>query len=133
MKPHFLFMKREEIKDDLVDKAKKVLDEQMTHREKMEEKALTNKDSSKEGEWKKEEIDFLKNNRTEMSNEELEDFFLEEKFETDWKPFSRTEERYILESFGTTETEQIAEALNRDVEQIEKKIKMMGLDVEQIK
>lgn len=126
-------MKREEIKDDLVDKAKKVLDEQMTHREKMEEKALTNKDSSKEGEWKKEEIDFLKNNRTEMSNEELEDFFLEEKFETDWKPFSRTEERYILESFGTTETEQIAEALNRDVEQIEKKIKMMGLDVEQIK
>lgn len=133
MKPHFLFMKREEIKDDLVDKAKKVLDEQMTHREKMEEKALTNKDSSKEGEWKKEEIDFLKNNRTEMSNEELEDFFLEEKFETDWKPFSRTEERYILESFGTTETEQIAEALNRDIEQIEKKIKMMGLDVEQIK
>jgi len=126
-------MKREEIKDELVDKAKKVLDEQMTHREKMEEKALTNKDSSKEGEWKKEEIDFLKNNRTEMSNEELEDFFLEEKFETDWKPFSRTEERYILESFGTTETEQIAEALNRDVEQIEKKIKMMGLDVEQIK
>ncbi len=126
-------MTREEIKDDLVDKAKKVLDEQMTHREKMEEKALTNKDSSKEGEWKKEEIDFLKNNRTEMSNEELEDFFLEEKFETDWKPFSRTEERYILESFGTTETEQIAEALNRDVEQIEKKIKMMGLDVEQIK
>jgi len=126
-------MKREEIKDELVDKAKKVLDDQMTHREKMEEKALTSKDSSKEGEWKKEEIDFLKNNRTEMSNEELEDFFLEEKFETDWKPFSRTEERYILESFGTTETEQIAEALNRDVEQIEKKIKMMGLDVEQIK
>ncbi len=126
-------MRREEVKDELVDKAKKVLDDQMTHREKMENKALDSEDSKEEGEWNKQEIEFLKNNRTEMSNEELEEFFLEEKFETDWKPFSRTEERYILESFGTTETEQIAEALNRDVEQLEKKIKMMGLDVEQIK
>ena len=126
-------MRREEVKDELVDKAKKVLDDQMTHREKMENKALNSEDSKEEGEWNKQEIEFLKNNRTEMSNEELEEFFLEEKFETDWKPFSRTEERYILESFGTTETEQIAEALNRDVEQLEKKIKMMGLDVEQIK
>jgi tRNA U54 and U55 pseudouridine synthase Pus10 len=126
-------MRREEVKDELVDKAKKVLDDEMTHREKMEKKALDSEDSKEEGEWNKQEIEFLKNNRTEMSNEELEEFFLEEKFETDWKPFSRTEERYILESFGTTETEQIAEALNRDVEQLEKKIKMMGLDVEQIK
>lgn len=126
-------MRREEVKDELVDKAKKVLDDEMTHREKMENKALDSEDSKEEGEWNKQEIEFLKNNRTEMSNEELEEFFLEEKFETDWKPFSRTEERYILESFGTTETEQIAEALNRDVEQLEKKIKMMGLDVEQIK
>lgn len=126
-------MRREEVKDELVDKAKKVLDDQMTYREKMENKALDSEDSKEEGEWNKQEIEFLKNNRTEMSNEELEEFFLEEKFETDWKPFSRTEERYILESFGTTETEQIAEALNRDVEQLEKKIKMMGLDVEKIK
>ncbi len=126
-------MRREEVKDELVDKAKKVLDDQMTHREKMEDKALTSKNKSAEGEWKKEEIDFLKNNRSEMSNEELEEFFLEDKFETDWKPFSRTEERYILESFGTTDTENIAEALNRDVEQVEKKIKMMGLDVEGLK
>ena len=126
-------MRREEVKDELVDKAKKVLDDQMTHREKMENKALDSEDSKEEGGWNKQEIEFLKNNRTEMSNEELEEFFLEEKFETDWKPFSRTEERYILESFGTTESEQIAEALNRDVEQVEKKIKMMGLDVEEIK
>ena len=126
-------MRREEVKDELVDKAKKVLDDEMTHREKMENKALDSEDSKEEGEWNKQEIEFLKNNRTEMSNEELEEFFLEEKFETDWKPFSRTEERYILESFGTTESEQIAEALNRDVEQVEKKIKMMGLDVEELK
>lgn len=116
------------MKDELVERAKKVLDEQMTHREKMEDKAFD--DKGKGGTWSKEEIEYLKNNRTEMSNEELEDFMLEDDFDTDWKPFSRTEERYILESYGTSGAEEIAEALNREVDQIEKKIKMMGLDVE---
>jgi hypothetical protein len=120
-------MEPDDVKDELVDKAKKVLDEQMTHRKKMEEKAFS--DKGKGGSWSQEEIEYLKNNRTEMSNEELEDFFLDEGSETDWKPFSRTEERYILESFSTSSEEELAEALNRDVEQIEKKIKMMGLDV----
>jgi hypothetical protein len=120
-------MEPDDVKDELVDKAKKVLDEQMTHRKKMEEKAFS--DKGKGGSWSQEEIEYLKNNRTEMSNEELEDFFLDEGSETDWKPFSRTEERYILESFSTSSEEELAEALNRDVEQIEKKIRMMGLDV----
>ena len=124
-------MKREEIKDELVDEAKKVLDEQMTHREKMEKKALNENEPGNDQDWSKGEIEFLKNNRTELSNEELEEVMLGDEFDTsaDWKPFSRTEERYILESFGTTDIEQIASGLNREVEQVEKKIKMMGLDV----
>ncbi|MFO7793425.1 MAG: hypothetical protein R6V35_00415 [Candidatus Nanohaloarchaea archaeon] len=125
-------MKREEIKDELVDEAKKVLDEQMTHKEKMEKKALNKNETGNDTEWSKGEIEFLKNNRTELSNEELEEFMLGDEFDTsaDWKPFSRTEERYILESFGTTDTKNIASGLNRKVEQVEKKIRMMGLDVD---
>ena len=125
-------MKREEIKDELVDEAKRVLDEQMTHKEKMEKKALNENEAGNDTEWSKGEIEFLKNNRTELSNEELEEFMLGDEFDTsaDWKPFSRTEERYILESFGTTDVENIASGLNREVEQVEKKIRMMGLDVD---
>jgi len=125
-------MKREEIKDELVDEAKRVLDEQMTHKEKMEKKALNKNEAGNDTEWSKGEIEFLKNNRTELSNEELEEFMLGDEFDTsaDWKPFSRTEERYILESFGTTDVENIASGLNREVEQVEKKIRMMGLDVD---
>ncbi len=125
-------MKREEIKDELVDEAKRVLDEQMTHKEKMEKKALNKNEAGNYTEWSKGEIEFLKNNRTELSNEELEEFMLGDEVDTsaDWKPFSRTEERYILESFGTTDVENIASGLNREVEQVEKKIRMMGLDVD---
>ena len=125
-------MKREEIKDELVDEAKKVLDQQMTHKEKMEKKALNENEPGNDQEWSKGEIEYLKNNRTELSNEELEEVMLGDEFDTsaDWKPFSRTEERYILESFGTTDIEQIASGLNREVEQVEKKIRMMGLDVD---
>ena len=125
-------MKREEIKDELVDEAKKVLDQQMTHKEKMEKKALNENEPRNNQDWSKGEIEFLKNNRTELSNEELEEVMLGDEFDTsaDWKPFSRTEERYILESFGTTDIEQIASGLNREVEQVEKKIRMMGLDVD---
>lgn len=125
-------MKREEIKDELVDEAKKVLDEQMTHKDKMEEKALNDNEPGNDQDWSKGEIEFLKNNRKDLSNEELEEFMMGDEFDTstDWKPFSRTEERYILESFGTTDVEQIASGLNREIEQVEKKIKMMGLDVD---
>lgn len=124
-------MKKEDLKDELVEEAKRVLDEQMTHREKLDEKAFNER--KKGGEWSPEEIEHLKNNRTEMSNEELEDFMLGNEYTGDWKPFSRTEERYILESFNTSDIETIADALNRSVENVEKKIKMMGLDVEDVR
>jgi len=125
-------MDREDVKDELVEQAKKVIDEQTTHREKLEEKAIQGSKKKAGGPWTKQEIEFLKNNRKEMSNEELEEFMKGNEFDReddDWKPFSRTEERYILQSYGTTDTGEIAEGLNRSVEQVEKKIKMMGLEV----
>ncbi|EHK01613.1 hypothetical protein HRED_02296 [Candidatus Haloredivivus sp. G17] len=124
-------MDREDVKDELVEEAKRVIDEQMTHREKMEKASMEKPDERSNPEWSEQEVEFLKNNRNSMSNEELEEFMKGEKdFQhDDWAPFSRTEERYIIQSYGTTSTEKIAEGLDRDVEQLKKKIRMMGLEV----
>lgn len=124
-------MDREDVKDELVEEAKRVIDEQMTHREKMEKASMEKPDERSNPEWSEQEVEFLKNNRNSMSNEELEEFMKGEKDfqQDDWAPFSRTEERYIIQSYGTTSTEKIAEGLDRDVEQLKKKIRMMGLEV----
>lgn len=126
-----LSMDREDVKDELVEEAKRVIDEQMTHREKLEDASLERPDEKSDPEWSQQEIEFLKNNRNSMSNEELEEFMKGEKEfqQDDWRPFSRTEERYIIQSYGTTSTEKIAEGLDRDVQQLEKKLRMMGLEV----
>jgi signal recognition particle GTPase len=124
-------MDREDVKDELVEEAKRVIDEQMTHREKLEKASMEKPDERSNPEWSEQEVEFLKNNRNSMSNEELEEFMKGEKDfqQDDWAPFSRTEERYIIQSYGTTSTEKIAEGLDRDVEQLKKKIRMMGLEV----
>ncbi|MFP4038242.1 MAG: hypothetical protein ACLFTA_00465 [Candidatus Nanohaloarchaea archaeon] len=124
-------MDSEDVKDELVEEAKRVVNDELTHRERMEKASMESPDERSEGEWSREEIEYLKNNRNSMSNEELEAFMKGEKEfqQEEWVPFSRTEERYIIESYGTTSTEKIAEGLDRDVEKVRKKIKMMGLEV----
>lgn len=124
-------MDAEDVKDELVEEAKRVIDEQMTHREKMEKASMESSDKINESEWSEQEIEYLKNNRNSMSNEEMEKLLKGEKDfqQEEWAPFSRTEERYIIESYGTTSAENIAKGLDRDVEQVKKKIRMMGLEV----
>jgi hypothetical protein len=124
-------MSAEDVKDELVDEAKRVLDEQMTDREEMEKASMEQPDLDNKGAWSEQEIEFLKNNRMDMDNEEMQEFLKGEKDfqQDDWTPFSRTEERYIIESYGTTSAEKIASGLDRDADQVKKKIKMMGLEV----
>jgi len=123
-------MDTDNLKDELVDEAKRVLDEQMTHKEKMEQKAVEDSKRKDGRPWTEQEMEYLKNNRKEMSNEELKEFMKGNEYsDEDWKPFSRTEERYIIQSIGTTDVEEIASGLNREVERVEKKIRMMGLEV----
>ena len=124
-------MSAEDVKDELVDEAKRVLDEQMTDREEMEKASMEQPDLDNKGAWSEQEIEFLNNNRMDMDNEEMQEFLKGEKDfqQDDWTPFSRTEERYIIESYGTTSAEKIASGLDRDVDQVKKKIKMMGLEV----
>lgn len=124
-------MSAEDVKDQLVDEAKRVLDEQMTDREEIEKASMDEPDLNNKGAWSEQEIEFLKNNRMDMDNEEMQEFLKGEKDfqQDDWTPFSRTEERYIIESYGTTSAEKIASGLDRDPDKVKKKIRMMGLEV----
>lgn len=95
--------------------------------EKVEEKA-SRKTS---GEWSMEEIEFLKNNRSEMSNDEMEDFMNKESefHEVDWEPFSRSQERYLIQAYQTSDLEELAEQMDRTEKVLSLKLRMMGLQV----
>lgn len=95
--------------------------------EKVEDKA-SRKTS---GEWSMEEIEFLKNNRSEMSNEELENFMNKDSefHKVDWEPFSRSQERYIIQAYRTSDLEELSEQLDRDENVLRLKMRMMGLEV----
>lgn len=135
-------------KDFLVDKAKEAISHQLDSddkgpfdeerperpelrkkRNQMDEKVEEQASSKTGAPWSQEEIEFLKNNRSEMSNEELEDFMNKDSefHEVDWEPFSRSQERYIIESYQTTDIEGLAEQLDRDEKVVRLKLKMMGL------
>ena len=87
------------------------------------------KDLNTEGVWSDQEVEYLKNNSTEMSNEELKEFLMgQSEFQEDgFDRFSRTEKKYVMKNFPAQNAENIAEQLDRPVEEVEKKIKMLGL------
>lgn len=126
-----LVMDSEDLDDNLADEAKRVVDEQMTHREKLEEASIESSDEINRPGLDEQEVEFLKNNRKRMSNDELEKFMKGDKsFQREgWKKFSRTEEKYILQNYSMKEIEDIAADLDREVEDVKQKIMMMGLEV----
>lgn len=87
------------------------------------------KDLNTDGVWSEQEIEYLKNNSQNMSNDELKEFmmksseFQEEKFDR----FSRTEKKFVMKNFPVQDADAIAEQLDRSVEEVERKIKMLGL------
>jgi hypothetical protein len=95
--------------------------------ERVEEKA-SRKTS---GEWSMEEIEFLKNNRSEMSNDEMEDFMNRESefHEVEWEPFSRSQERYLIQAYQTSSLEELADQMDRTEKVLSLKLRMMGLEV----
>lgn len=82
--------------------------------------------------WDPREIDYLANNRDKMSKEEFSEFVQRNsefhKAIEGSEQFSRTEERFLLQSFGELEAEKIAERLDRTEEEIKVKLKSMGLN-----
>jgi hypothetical protein len=78
-----------------------------------------------------EEIEFLKNNRSEMSNDEMEDFMNRESefHEVEWEPFSRSQERYLIQAYQTSSLEELADQMDRTEKVLSLKLRMMGLEV----
>lgn len=142
-------MDDEQRKDFLVDRAKEAIEEQLESQdppfdeERPQRPELNKKNSSldervehqasskTDGEWSMEEVEFLKNNRTEMSNEEMENFMQKDSefHEVDWQPFSRSQERYLIQSYQTSDIDELAEQMDREPKVLRLKLKMMGLEV----
>jgi len=113
----------EKLINDDMDTDRVEVDKQNEFDEKLE------KDTNTEGVWSEQEIDYLKNNSQNMSNDELEEFLKgqSEFQEDDFDRFSRTEKKFVMKNFPAQDADSIAESLNREVEEVERKIKMLGL------
>ncbi|EGQ43430.1 MAG: hypothetical protein J07AB43_14210 [Candidatus Nanosalina sp. J07AB43] len=78
------------------------------------------------------QVEFLVRQRTDMDNEELQKFLSGKheslKDDRSWKPFSRTEEKFLLQNARNQEVDEIANSLDRDPEEVEMQLKIMGLD-----
>jgi hypothetical protein len=113
----------EKLINDNMDGDRVEVDKQNEFDEKLE------KDLNTEGVWSDQEIEYLKNNSTEMSNDELKEFLMgqSEFQEDDFDRFSRSEKKFVMKNFPMQDVDSIAEQLDRPVEEVEKKIKMLGL------
>ena len=132
----------DEIEDDLRNRTKEIIDNEvleedekpgMKHKsgemdEKIEREAFSETGAS----LNPEQIEFLVRQRTSMDNEELEEFLAgnhdARKELRSWEPFSRTEEKYMMQNLQTESIEEIAQSIDRKPEQVELQIKIMGLD-----
>lgn len=135
---------QEDLEQELTDQAQRLLESELTGKKKdrkvsegfktknkQDEKLKRNADSKTSGYWSKDETEFITKNRTKLDNEELQEFLAGEhnvNKERKWDQFSRTEEKFMRSNIQTTDKEQIAERLDRDEEEIEIQLKIMGLD-----
>ncbi|NMJ76821.1 hypothetical protein GLU64_00190 [Nanohaloarchaea archaeon] len=96
--------------------------------EKVEREALSKTGAS----MSPQQVEFLVRQRTDMDNEELQKFLSGKheslKDDRTWKPFSRTEEKFLLQNANNQEVDEIANSLDRDPEEVEMQLKIMGLD-----
>lgn len=142
----------EEYEDYLVDKAKEILNQDITgsgekeemtapemrkKRNHMDEKTEEESTSRIPFSWDPREIEHLTKNRQNMSNEELKEFMerdseFQEKMEEidEWQGFSRWEERLMVQQHSVKTVDEIAEEIDRDPREVELKMHIMGLKVD---
>ena len=132
----------EDLKEDIIESQK----DQLGHisravkksdnpREKLRKEISKKDQDGKPGElvekfWQEEEISYLLDKRKEMGNDELEEFFQgnSELHEMDFNPFSRTEEKLIIQNYQAKTPEELAEMLEREERVVKLKLNLMGLD-----
>lgn len=96
--------------------------------EKVERKAFSETGAS----MTPQQIEFLVRQRTSMDNEELGKFLagehevLEES--RNWEPFSRTEEKFLLQNAQQKDLGEIADLLDRDPGEVKLQLKIMGME-----
>jgi len=140
-------MEDEEYEDYLVDRAKEILNEEVTEADggldtpdvpdKKDVAGDGVKDSSAGDipfSWDPREVKHLTENRTKMSNRDLKKFFeRDSKFHEmmeevgEWRGFSRWEERLMVQKHTSSTPEELAEELDRGAKEVELKMHMMGL------
>ena len=132
----------EEVEDELRQKTVEALENdvldsggkpEMKHKSNTQEEKLEKQAFSETGaSMTPEQVEFLVRQRTSMDNEELEKFLageheLQDEFRN-WEPFSRTEEKFLLQNIQSQDVEEIAASLDRSPQQVELQMKIMGLD-----
>jgi Fe-S cluster biosynthesis and repair protein YggX len=133
----------EEVEQDLRERTEEMIEHDvletedsgldMKHKSGEMDEEVERKASSKTGaSWNAEEIEFLARQKTGMDNEELREFLagnheVREDIRN-WEPFSRTEEKYLMQNIQGQDVEEVAEHLDRDPQQVEIQLKIMGLD-----
>lgn len=82
------------------------------------------------------EMEYLASERKGMSNEELEKFLNRTHEDSrvlgEWHSFSRSEEKFLIQNFQTSGPEEMAERLDRDVKEVKVKLKIIGLNPEEM-
>lgn len=124
---------QEAIETDVLEKS----EPGMKHKKNEQEEKIERQAFSKTGaSMTPQQVEYLVQEKTDMDNEELEKFLAgeHEASETlkNWNDYSRTEEKFMIQNYQTSSPEEIAERLDRPQEEVEVKLKLMGLNPEKM-
>lgn len=132
----------DEVEEELKQVTEQVIEEdvlereeapEMNHKANAQEEKIERQAFSKTGaNMTPQQLEFMVRQRTSMDNEELQKFLageheVQEEFRN-WKPFSRTEEKFLLQNAQNSDVEEIAESIDRDPKEVELQLKIMGLE-----
>ena len=135
----------EEIEESLRERTRQVIETDvleenepgLNHKSNEQEEKIERQAFSKTGaSMSPQQMEYLVSQKTDMDNEELEKFLAGEDEASrvlgDWNNFSRTEEKFMIQSFQSMGPKEIAQKLDRSEKEVEVKLKMMGLNPEEM-
>lgn len=118
------------VENDLLesDRQPEMKHESNAQEEKIERQAFSETGAS----MSPQQIEFLVRQKTSMDNDELEEFLSGEhrvhEKDRSWKPFSMTEEKFLLQNIQGSDIDEIAAQIDRDPEEVKMQVKIMGLE-----
>ena len=135
----------DEVEESLRQKTRQVIETdvleesepRLKHKSNEQEEKIERQAFSKTGaSMSPQQMEYLVSQKTEMDNEELEKFLAGEDEASrvlgDWNNFSRTEEKFMIQSFQSMGPKEIADRLDRSEKEVEVKLTMMGLNPDEM-